>query len=260
MGLVPLVVCVVAILVLPGCAGGGSGEDVLAETAGRLGEIRSGELELALLVDPSGDGDAFGFELRGPFALGHGGSLPTLRLAYTEIANGRRTTATLFARGQRAFVERGGKRSALTPEEVEALRQAAAGLRTVGGLLRLRVEDWVEDAELSDGGEIGGAETDRVQARLDVDELADDALSLARGLGGLRALAPAVALERETLRRAARTGKIDVYTGKDDRLLRRLRAEIELGLAVPGALQDALPTIVGADVRFELTVARPTVR
>ena len=50
-----------------GCGGSEpSANDVLAETAAKLGEIRSGDLELRLVVR-SEDAEA-GFELDGPFA------------------------------------------------------------------------------------------------------------------------------------------------------------------------------------------------
>src|SRR5918992_3733732 len=60
-----------AALLASACGGGGTdAEDVLAETADNLEEIKSGDLSMRLVVTPKGeDAEPFGFELRGPFSL-----------------------------------------------------------------------------------------------------------------------------------------------------------------------------------------------
>ncbi|MFL5980545.1 MAG: hypothetical protein ACJ74R_02405, partial [Gaiellaceae bacterium] len=64
-----------ASLAFAGC-GGGHAHDVMSETAGNLGKIRSGDLTLRLVVSPrEGTKGRIGFELHGPFALRRG-SLP----------------------------------------------------------------------------------------------------------------------------------------------------------------------------------------
>ena len=259
MGLLRLAVAaVLAALVLSRCGGGGEDADkVLAETAERLAQIRSGDLDVVLTVDPKGaDDDEFGFELHGPFALGRKGSLPTMRVAYTQLADGRRGTVTLLSTGREAFVLVGGRAYALPPEQVEELRGATGALGGSRGLGQLRIDDWIGDAEVSDGGEIGGAETDRVRAKLKVGNAVNDLLSLARRSGGA-GLERIAGADAEQLRRAARSGTFEVYTGKDDRLLRRLTIEVDFGLDVPQVLQEALGGVVGARVRFELGIANP---
>ena len=49
-------------------------------------------------------------------------------------------------------------------------------------------------------------------------------------------------------------------TGKDDRLLRRLLMEAEIGFDVPRELRRALGDLVGATITFELEVADPNRR
>ena len=254
-----LVFCLVAALAVAGCRDGQPAHDVLAETSDRLTDIRSGVVDLAVIVDPeSGARDAFGFELHGPVALGRAGSLPTMKIAYTEIANGHRRVARIVSTGERAFVRVGDDSYALARAEVEKLEEAVRELQSSRGLGRLRIERWAKDAELSNGGVVRGAETDRVTATVDVAEAVDDLLELSRpfaafGLADLRRNAV-------LLRRVARSGRIDVYTGSDDRLLRELRLHADVGLDLPGVVAGALGGFRGAEVTFELGISRPNQR
>jgi hypothetical protein len=61
----------------------------------------------------------------------------------------------------------------------------------------------------------------------------------------------------EQLRKATRSTSFELRTGKDDRLLRRLRLEADFGLEVPRELREALGEVVGAKVEFRLGVDRP---
>ena len=249
----PLVLVLVALLTA--CAGGGGDpEEVLAETADKLGEIRSGDLDLSLIVRPRG-GEEFGFELRGPFELPKRGRLPRIRVEYTQVANGRRATVTLVSDGREAHAEAAGRRIELTAEQQEELRSAGAALAARGGLGRLPIDAWLEDPELSDGGEVGGAETDKIEGKLDPVATVNGLVGLARGFGrGLRHVDGASA---EQLREATESSRFEVYTGKDDRLLRRLLLEATLGFDVPSDLRRALGEVVGATITFRLGVGNP---
>lgn len=241
---------------LSGCRGA-SAEAVLAETAASLREIRSGTLTLRLVVDPVGqDGGDFGFELTGPFALPRAGELPVGRLLYTQIADGRRGSATFLSTGRDAFVQVGGSTYELPPAQVRELRGAAGELARGEGLGELSVGDWIEGGERSDGGTVGGAETERVRGRLNTVNAVNDLLDLARDLGR----ADLERIQGRNVRRlseATRSATFDLYSGKDDGLLRRLRLDVDFGLNVPKELESALGTVVGAGVEFELGVSDP---
>jgi hypothetical protein len=51
-----------------------------------------------------------------------------------------------------------------------------------------------------------------------------------------------------------------VMAGKDDKLLRDLRIDLDLAADVPEALRGFLGRLIRADVRFELGVDRPNAR
>lgn len=247
--------CAAATLLLAGCGGSGSGSgDVLAETAAKLGKIRSGTLNMRLLVRPRA-GRPFGFHLRGPFSIADGSALPVLRVAYTQIANGKRATVTVISTGNAAYVQNGGRTIQLSEARAQTLRSAAGGGSGPGGLASLQIDDWFADAKQTDGGEVGGSETDKVSSKLDVVAATNDLLSLLRRSG--RAVSTVRGREADRLRHAVRSAKIEVYSGKRDRLLRRLAIDVDFGFDVPSSLRAALGNVVGARVHFALGVDRP---
>jgi hypothetical protein len=247
---------------LAGCSigGGGDPEEVLAETAANLGDIRSGTLDLRLIVQPQ-EGEEFGFELHGPFALAdEAGALPVLDVDYTQIVDGRSGTISLVSTGEEAFAVVDDQAYELAEEQVVELRAASGALGGgagggSSGLGELPIDDWVVDPEVEDGGEVGGAETDHVSGELDLVSAANGLIDLARAFG--RPLPRLEDADAERLRDSARETAFDVWTGQDDRLLRRLLLEAELGLDVPEELRAALGDLVGATITFELGVTDP---
>jgi hypothetical protein len=237
-----------------GCGGGKSANEVLSDTADNLSEIRSGDLSLRLAVAAEG-GEQVGVELDGPFAFSEGGELPVADVEVTQIAGNERTTLTFISTGESAFVQVGEETFELPRAEAERLR-GVGGEPQGGGLEELRIEDWFGDAEVSDGGEIGGAETDRVSATLDVVSAANDLLELARAFGGIDAQALEGA-SAEQLRRAVEAATVEVYTGEDDRLLRRLAIDARLRADVPPEIEGTLGALGGARFTLELGIANP---
>jgi hypothetical protein len=232
----------------------GCGQDhahqVLSATAKNLGQIRSGNLTLRLVVSPrEGTRGRIGFQLRGPFALRRG-ALPLARVAYTQIAGSHEATATFISTGTKAYAEVNGKVYELPPAAAESVRRAAAGTggsRALGGL---DISSWVKHPRMSTEGDL-----DHVTADLDVVNAANGLLGLLRGLGR-----PAPVIrgdEAKRLRGAVRSSSFDVWSGRRDHLLRRLVLKADLGLDVPPSLRRVLGRVVAARILFELAVAHP---
>jgi hypothetical protein len=227
-----------AALILAGCGDGGK-SDVLSETAANLGKIRSGEISLSLRVVPSGGGE-LRFEARGPVLLAKPGPLPVANLDYTG--------GTLISTGTKASLRVGGTTRPFSPAETDRLRAATASLRS-GSLSELHLDEWIEHPRLSDGG----PDTDRIHGGLDTGTAVERLTRLSDELGvslpALGGLSPAL------LERATRSASVDLYTGKRDRLLHRLRVDADLGFAVP-----FLGEVAGADVTFDVEIDHPDVR
>jgi hypothetical protein len=232
---------VVVAVFAAGCGGGGaSAGDVLGQTADRLGEIGSGELRMRLLVTPAERPTGVGLELDGPFSLGGGEPLPVTRMRYTRILGGQRTSAVLTSTGREAFLTSDGTTTRLDEETARTLAGAAGGdePRSLSDL-GLTVDAWFQDAELADGPEVDGEATDRISGRLRTGRAVRDVLA-ALERAGAPVPAPGERLEQR-IDQAVRSSTAEVITGEEDRLLRRLSIDVELGpgreldAAIPGA-------------------------
>ena len=245
-----LVACL-AVAAAAGC-GGEAGTahpmQALAQTAAKLDEIKSGTLHFALDVEPHEDGGSFGFELDGPFELRGPDELPVAEIEYTQTAGGERESVTLTSTGEEAFITVDGTAYELPPDRIDELR----GESGAGGLEELRIDDWLVEPESSDGGDVGGTDTDKIEAKLDVVAAVNDLAELAQSFGG-PALDPIGGQEAEQLQSAVRDAKIEVWTGDEDRLLRRLRIEADFDPQLPGWLEE-LARAAGSKVTFELAI------
>jgi hypothetical protein len=237
-----------------GCGGGGA-QQVLSDTAGNLGKLRSGDLALRLVLSPrEGTKGRVGFELHGPFAL-RAGSLPVAKIAYTQIAGAHKATATFISTGTKAYAEVNGKAYELPASSTNALRQAAGGAGGSSTFGQLRIDNWVKDPVVTDGGQVGGAPTKHVSGDLDVVATANGLLDLLRQLG--RAAPTIEGDQAEQLENAVKSSNFELWSGRDDHLLRRLLLKADLGLAVPQSLRRVLGDVVGAKIDFELAVSNP---
>lgn len=112
----------------------------------------------------------------------------------------------------------------------------------------------MRDPRSSDGDDIGGDSTDKIESELDVVAAVNDLLTLAGrvGAGGQ----PLGGEEGQQLRNSVKNARLEVHTGTEDRLLRRLRITADLDPELPEALEE-LARAAGATVEFELQVANP---
>lgn len=243
----------VALLAACGGGGGADANAILSQTAAKLGDLRSAEtMHLKALVEPA-DGDPFGFELDGPFALCESGEpLPTLDVEYTQIANGQEATVRLISTGEQGYVDVGGTAYELTDEQEADLRSSCDELGgDGGGLTSLRVDDWVVDPEGSTGDDV-----DIVTGETNVVAVVNGLVDVARAFGG-SSLSRLDRDDAERLAEATEESSFELEAGHDDRLLRRLLLDAELGFDVPDDLQQALGKAVGARITFELELEGP---
>jgi hypothetical protein len=237
---------ILAAFALGGC--GGSGErGVVAKTADRIGQIRSGTLHVKLLVTPHSAkaSTPFGFKLDGPFTFG---DKPTAKVRYTQIANGKEGTATLVLQGSKGYVvTESGQHRALTGAQLASLRGQVRAVHA-GGVLK--IDDWVKSAHGTSCSS-GSADVRCVAGDL-------DPVKLVNGLAGLAGPGFQVSGgDEKQLRNAMRKATYYLATGKKDSLLRDLRVNADLGLDVPRSLSSAFGKLVGATFEFRLAIDRP---
>jgi len=243
-----LAVAGVAFVALAACGGGSEESDALRDTARKLGEIRSATLDLKMTAEsPAADGPV-GFTMKGPFALPAKAGLPVANLAVTELRGARTSTVTFVSTGEKAYVVRDNKPTPLASPGV------AVGGES-GGFGDLRIDTWLRDPKTSDGGDVGGVATDRIEAGLDVAAAFDDLGKLGERLGSssLAGLRPLDEKSRDALRKTAKDSSVEVWTGKEDRLLRRL--VLRVTLAAGGELPETLRAMAPVTLSLSLDLA-----
>ena len=255
----PVLVAVLAsALVLGGsCSRASEAERAADATADNLAEIRSGQLSFTLLSgagDQLDQGNEVGFQLEGPFALAEPGALPVASIEYTQLSAGQRTTTLVITTGAKAYVSLGGTVYELPPEQAEPLRapkDAEEGQTSTFGALR--IDDWMKDPQLSPGEEVDGVATDRIQSEVDVVRTLNDLFSFGRQAGASQLSVPEITGDdADQFRRVTRSATVDLLTGKDDRLLRRMAVDVRLEAAVPDRVKQALGELGAAHIRFEV--------
>ncbi len=237
------------VALLSGCSR--DGDRALRETARNLGAIHSGDLTMRLVMSPA-DGPGVGFRMEGPFSLKDRRSeLPVARIEYTRIAGEKEVPATLISTGRSAYVKAGDTTYRLPPGQAEGLRIVSAGARGLDGL-QLDIGRWIADPRVSGGPDVAGEKTERLTGKLRLGPALHDVFGAARKAGAGRAPS---AKDVGRLDDSVTDSEIEMLTGKEDRLLRRVRLTADLG--VPSRLRDRLGTGARLRLEFELGVARP---
>jgi hypothetical protein len=255
-------------LALAGCGSDSSGGD--SDEARRLiertfaKEVESANLKLDLEAKLEGVallGTApLTLTLEGPYQSNGDYELPSVDWKVKGSGAGQSFDAGIVTTAANAFVEYGGStyevgEDIISRFESQTRAQQKKGGKTTWEDFGLKPDDWLEDAEVSEGEAVGGEATRKVSGKLDVADVL-------RGLNK--------ALESETAKKQLGTGNVDTLSedqieqvsdavddprfeldiGKSDGLLRRLRAELDFD--VPEDSRDELGGLKGGSFSFEI--------
>ncbi len=233
-------------------------EEVLQETAENMADLNSGELGLSLMAtggDPEAPAEV-GFTLEGPFMLPEGEGLPVADLLYTRLQGEQRFESRFISTGEAAYIELDDTTYELPADRLVAL-QGSAEADAENLLAEVGIADWVVNPDLDEEAPVeGDDEVDRVRGQLDVVAAVNDLLTIAGRLGA-SVPPPLEGDDAEQLENAVRDASIDVLTGSQDRIVRRLTIDIDFGLdpAVPALAP--LADLIGARVLLDLTIQDP---
>lgn len=229
---------------LAACGSGGeqSAEALLNDTFHAHKPIESGRIFLSLglaSLPPGTSAQATSLTLQGPFeSLGSSGRLPSFALQLDLRSAGLTGTHAfqvgLTSTHGQLYVELAGASFAAPAATVQALEQGFARATASSSkesstfsLLGVEPGEWLVNPTIVGTAQIAGTETTHIAAGLNVARFVADAQKLA-GAGsslGLGAAGPAALLSPAAISALAgsvRSAHVDVYTGTQDHVLRRI--------------------------------------
>ena len=261
-----------AVLLLPAlvlglAACGGDDKEDVQELLDRAFDRPLDSMDLALDAEIDIDGlesvdRPIRIEASGPYVANEG-QLPSFDIDLDVGGGPGQTVSTgRLSTGDRAFVKFEDSYYEVDPAEVKkANEEFAAGrdnpCRKNG--IGIDPRPWVENAEIKGDERVAGVETTHVSGRLDVDRMLRDLnrfVSRCSSLLGTAAGSTPQPLSQSDLDKVAQVVNdptFDIYVGKEDDIIRRLSASIEVN--VPEEDRESIGGIEGGSLKFSLEFA-----
>ncbi|MGZ8649129.1 MAG: hypothetical protein ACXW08_10950 [Solirubrobacteraceae bacterium] len=244
---VPVLALVLSLFLLAGCGGGGGdaadgGTDVdqlLQDTFAGGKEISSGRIDAS--VDVKAEGNV-AMKLSGPFQSTGEGKLPKLDLEASFEGEGQSVSGGVTSTGEEAFVGWGGTQYAIAGPVFEqfkagyeeSAKQATGKDDQSLASLGIDPRRWLTNARNAGEAKVGDADTIKITGDVDVPKLLDDvnrALERIRSLGvqGSGQLPDQLSdAERKQVADAINDLSVEIHTGADDRILRRILISMQV--------------------------------
>ena len=241
--------------------------DLLTKTFTGSKDVKSGNLDLKMKIEAEGGDAQLGgpvtVSLAGPFQAQGDGQLPKFDLDAAFEGGGQSIKAGATSTGDKGYLSFQGTDYVV---DDQVFRQFKAGFEQAQkqsadkdnqqSLATLGIDPrrWLTDAKNAGEAKVGDTDTIKITGDVDVPKLLDDvdgALERVRSLGlqGSEQL-PKRLTDEEKRQTAEAVDRLDVeiYTGADDRILRRM--VVGLGLKAPEGRTTGGAQAV--DVRFDL--------
>lgn len=268
---VALVALAVCITLLSACSGSSaqSPQSLLADTFSGHTAIESGDVNLSFAISAAGSNGAtkpLSVRLSGPFQEAGAGKLPHFALQLDLSAAGHALNAGATSTGSALYVELAGTWFSTPQSTYEAIEQgyaqatkpgADAKVHSTFSSLGIEPGRWLSNPTNAGETTVAGESTIHLTASVDIPSFlaevsklsqASTALGLGSAVpGGGGALSPAIVTE---LSKSIKAAHVDVYTGKDDHLLRRL--EVTATLAGTSQTEALLGGLKNAEVKVLL--------
>ena len=255
---------------LAACGGGEDPNEVIKETFSGDKRVASGKLDVSLRLKTEGArnlGGPIQVKLTGPFQSQGDKRLPKFDFDLSLAASGQTFRAGAVSTGSSGFLKFQGQAYSV-PEPVfaqfrqgyersQAKREGSKENPTFASL-GVNPETWLRDPKDEGEEDVGGTETIHVSAGVDVPKLLDDVnriLSRARGqLGNQGRQLPTqlTAQQRKAVQDAVEDVSFDVYSGKEDKTLRRMT--VNLKFKVPEAQRQSAQGLSGGELTFDLAI------
>ncbi len=244
---------------------------VLEETFGPDHPVRSGRLEVAVRFNATGLEGLEGpiaARLSGPFQSKGGKSLPALDLKLTLDAGGDAFTAGIVSTGEKGFLTIADQSYDVGDDLYKSLQDSYDQASTEGekdsgptfSTLGIKPLRWLKGPKTAGEEDIGGTTAVHVTADVDVAKLLEDIDTLLSKAGdvavpGTDEKVPTglTAAQRKAIVDSVKTAGFDVWAGKQDGTLRRLRAEVAFD--VPAAARKDAGGLEKGAFTVDLTIS-----
>jgi len=222
---------------------------LLKETFTGNKKVDSGRLNLTVAVDaPGAQGAQAGpinVKLAGPFQSRGAGKLPSLKMDLAFTGSGQNIKAGVTSTGDKGFVNFNNQDYAVSDQVFRQFqagyeqaqkqaqqqnRQQQQSLTTLG----IDPRKWLTNAKNAGEAKVGDADAIRITGGVDVPKLLDDvnvALDKASQLGLQDAGQVPEKLtdeQRRQITEAVKGLKVELFTGKEDKVLRRMLVDLDL--------------------------------
>lgn len=227
-------------------------------------KIDSGKLDLSLRVDAKGTQGISGpitLKLGGPFQSQGAQKVPKFDIDLSFEGVGQSITAGLTSTGEKGFVNYKGVEYAVSDQLFKQFRTGYEQTQKQGNksnqsfaTLGLNPRNWLTNAKNAGEAQVGGEDTIKITGGVDLSKLLDDvnsALAKTRKLGvqGSEGLPSKLTeAQKKQVTDAVKDPKVEIYTGKDDSILRRM--VLSLGIVAPEGTQGG----GSANIKLDLSL------
>jgi len=264
-----------------GACGGGGGESanarqVVKQTFAGQKRVDSGKLDLSLTAKLRATGlaasqvnDPIVLRMSGPFQSRGENALPAMDLVLTATGSGQDFSAGAISTGTKGYVTFQGKPYSVPPDVFAQFKQGFERQQRQDKqrsnldltALGINPETWLQNPKNEGDEKVGGADTTHISADVNLDALLND-------LDGLFKRADKLGFSRQQLQQlpkgltsanrrqikdAIKKGHVDIWTGKDDKTLRRL--DLAVTFVVPASLKAQAQGVEGGDLKLTLAVS-----
>jgi hypothetical protein len=212
---------------------------LLRDTFRNLDQVKSANLSAKLAVD--GAGESVSASLTGPFQSQGKGKLPKLQLAAKLEGGGQSFAAGVTWLGDKGYVNLQGtdyEVSGLIAKQFEAGYEEAASQQKSGSanamLLGIDFSKWLKNGRNEGEANVAGTDTIKLTGEADVARVIADVQQIAQkastlNIPGTQDVPSKLTPQQEQeITNAVKKFAIEVYTGKEDRILRKLVVNADL--------------------------------
>jgi hypothetical protein len=245
----------------------GDAATLLKQTFTGSHKISSGDLNLAVTVDPSGSNTLSGpikLSFGGPFENSSGGTLPQSNFTVSISALGKSGSLGLLSTGKSGYVTLQGTSYRLPQATFQKLESSLSQVGTTGNTgrsgtlskLGIKPLDWLQDPKVVGTESVGGTDTTHITASINVAAFLNDFSTFLQkastiGVSGVSAASNGLtSAERNKIAGEVKNPRFDVWTGSSDRTLRRLT--VAMTLPVTGTISTQLGGLRSADIGLSM--------